>query len=271
MTCPYWTSSIFISILKIILNFSLALQYTSSGFNVQICCKSKHALSVCSSLIWGKTLTRIESEKGFCRSSLGASPWWWVFDAHPPAVTGCLGTGIGVSTLARTLNSNLMKFIGLNVAKYPHLFYLNPNKPEALWCLKNYVYCQFRMGVTETAWGQKHCLLWELETTWEPPSHEISSSYKRASVWVGSAAVNGSEDEKGQKTFEPEVWTKAPSSQWKVSDWWLVAMWRPVKKAEQEKIYSWSKKIVKIGEENNFGRNFKGCGKISFQRLLGNV
>lgn len=44
-----------------------------------------------------------------------------------------------------------MKFIGLKVAKYPHLFYLNLNKSEPLWCLKNYVYCQFRMGVTETA------------------------------------------------------------------------------------------------------------------------
>lgn len=68
-------------------------------------------------------------------------------------MTRCLGTGIRVSTLAYALKiySNLMKFIGLKVAKYPHLFYLNLNKSEPLWCLKNYVYCQFRMGVTETA------------------------------------------------------------------------------------------------------------------------
>lgn len=67
--------------------------------------------------------------------------------------------------------------------------------------------------------GQKHCRLWELETTWEPQSHEISSSYKLASVWVGSIAVKGSEDEKGQKTSECKVWTKAQWSQWKLSDW----------------------------------------------------
>lgn len=53
--------------------------------------------------------------------------------------------------------------------------------------------------------GKKHCRLWELETTREPQSHEISSSYKLASVWVGSIAVKGSEDEKGQKTSECKV------------------------------------------------------------------
>ena len=57
---------------------------------------------------------------------------------------------------------------------------------------------------------------------WKQPesqSHETSSSYKLASVWVRNIAVKGSEDEKGQKTFERKVWTKAQWSQWKLSDW----------------------------------------------------
>lgn len=67
-------------------------------------------------------------------------------------MAGYPGTWEWVATLAPVLKnySNLMKSIGLKVAKYPYLFYLNMTKSEALLCLKNYVYCQFRTGVTET-------------------------------------------------------------------------------------------------------------------------
>lgn len=90
-----------------------------------------------------------------------------VVDVHPVGMAGYPGTWEWIATLAPMLknHSNLMKSIGQKVAKYPHLFCLNLTKSEALLCLKNSVCCQFRMGAAEHPWGQKHCLLWELETT----------------------------------------------------------------------------------------------------------
>lgn len=61
-TRPYGTSSVFISTVKIMLNFRVVLGDVCNGFHVHIICKSKRALSGLSSLILGKTLNGIGCE-----------------------------------------------------------------------------------------------------------------------------------------------------------------------------------------------------------------